>query len=70
MDIERRTSDPARRGGLPLPAKIALGGLAIWGALTLVQWVIFSALRFIRFGLFVVIVVALAGWVVSAKANR
>ena len=70
MDLERRTSDPARSSGLPLPAKIALGGLAIWGALTLVQWVIFSALRFIRFGLFVVIVVALAGWVVSAKASR
>lgn len=42
----------------------------MWGSLTIVQWVIFSALRFIRFGLFLVVVVALAGWAVSAKANR
>lgn len=70
MDLERRTSEPAPTGGLPLPAKIALGGLAIWGTLTVVQWVIFSALRFIRFGLFVVIVVALGSWVLSAKSSR
>ena len=70
MDLERRTSEPARSSGVPLPAKIALGALALWGTLTIVQWVIFSALRFIRFGLFVVVVVAVAGWVLSAKANR
>lgn len=70
MDLERRTSDPAPSGGLPFPAKIALGGLALFGAITLLQWVIFSALRFIRFGLFLVVVIALVGWAVSSKASR
>ncbi len=70
MDLERRSSGPAPAGGLPLPAKIALGGLALFGAVTLLQWVILGALRFIRFGLFVLVVVALVGWAVSAKANR
>ena len=70
MDLERRNSDPAPSGRLPLPAKIALGGLALFGAVTLVQWVLVSTLRFIRFGLFVVIVIALIGWALNAKANR
>jgi hypothetical protein len=70
MDLERRTSEPARSGGLPFPAKVALGALVVWGGVTVLQWAIFSALRFIRFGLFVVIVVALAAWVVSAKGDR
>jgi len=53
-----------------MPAKIALGGLALFGAVTLVQWVLVSTLRFIRFGLFVVIVIALIGWAINAKASR
>ena len=69
MDIERRTSDQDP-GGLPFPAKVALGGLAVFGAITLVQWVFFSALQFIRFGLFVVIALALFGWAVSSKGSR
>jgi len=34
------------------------------------DWFISSALRLIRFGLFVVIVIALFGWAVSAKGRR
>ncbi|MEM9467891.1 MAG: hypothetical protein AAGA90_21140 [Actinomycetota bacterium] len=70
MDLERRTSEPARSSGLPFPAKIALGGLAVWGAINLLQWVVFSALRFIQLGLFIVIIVSVAGWVLSSKASR
>ena len=47
MDSEPHTSNPD--DGLALPAKIALGGLALWEAPTIVQWVVFSAPRFIRF---------------------
>ena len=59
---------PAPR--LPLAAKIAVGALALWGTFTVLDWFISSALRLIRFGLFVVIVIALFGWAVSAKGRR
>ena len=55
---------------LPLAAKIAVGALALWGTFTVLDWFISSALRLIRFGLFVVIVIALFGWAVSAKGRR
>ena len=59
---------PAPR--LPLAAKIAVGALALWGTFTALDWFISSALRLIRFGLFVVIFIALFGWAVSAKGRR
>ena len=67
MDLERQTD---RSAGLPLSAKIALGAITLFVAFSAVTWVISGALRFIRFGLFVVIVVAVFGWAVSAKGNR
>ena len=70
MEPQRRASEPARNQGVPLPAKVAVGALAVWAGITLLQWVISGALQFIRLGLTVVIIVALAGWVLSAKANR
>lgn len=70
MELDRRTSGPAPSGGLSFPAKVAIGALAVWGTLTLAQWFILSALRFVRFGLFVVIVIAVLGWAVSAKGER
>ena len=69
MDLERRTDDSAS-GGLSFPAKVALGGIALLGAVIVVQWVLLSALRFIRFGLFIVIVIAVIGWILNAKARR
>lgn len=69
MNTERPTSETTHNG-LSLPAKVALGAFALFGVLTILQWVILSTLRFIQLGLFVVIVVALFGWAVSAKANR
>ena len=58
---------PAPR--LPLAAKIAVGALALWGTFTVLDWLISSALRLIRFGLFVVIVIALFGWAVSERTS-
>ncbi|MEO0492264.1 MAG: hypothetical protein AAF081_02485 [Actinomycetota bacterium] len=69
MDLDRQRAQPPAPG-LPLGAKIAIGALALWGGFTVLGWFISSALRFIRFGLFVVIVVALFSWAVSAKGNR
>ncbi|MEM9203463.1 MAG: hypothetical protein AAGC53_17590 [Actinomycetota bacterium] len=70
MELDRRTSDSSGGGGLALPAKIAIGGLALFGAISVLQWIIAGALRFIQIGIVLVVVMALAGWVVSAKANR
>ena len=71
MAIERRSTParPARRG-LPLPAVIAIGALAAFGAITLVQWFLASIIGVAKFVLFVVIVVAVAAWVVNTKGSR
>ncbi len=69
MAIEKAGEPPAR-SGLPLPAVVALGALAVFGAITAVQWVLSSLLGLIKFGLVVVVVVAVAAWVISSKANR
>lgn len=69
MDLDRQRAQPPAPG-LPFAAKIAIGAVALWGTFTVLGWFISSALRFIRFGLFVVIVIALFGWAVSAKGSR
>ena len=69
MNVDRPDAQPSSPR-LPFAAKIAVGALALWGTFTVLDWVISSALRLIRFGLFVVIVIALFGWAVSAKGRR
>lgn len=69
MDLERREETPSRRG-LSLPAQVAIGALALFGLVTLVQWALASLVGLVRFGLFVVIVVAVGAWVMNAKASR
>jgi len=69
MNADRPDAQPSSPR-LPLAAKIAVGALALWGTFTVLDWFISSALRLIRFGLFVVIVIALFGWAVSAKGRR
>lgn len=53
-----------------MPARLAIGALAIFGAVTMVQWVIGALLGAIKFALLVVVVVAVAGWVIGAKGSR
>lgn len=69
MDLERQNTSPPS-SGVPFAAKVAIGALVVWAGLSLLQWFIASALSFARFGLIVVIVVALFGWAVSSKGNR
>lgn len=69
MEIERQPTPPARRG-ISMPARLALGALAIFGAVTMVQWVIGAVLGIIKFALVVVVVVAVGAWVVGAKGSR
>ncbi|HAB57855.1 MAG: hypothetical protein CL433_06865 [Acidimicrobiaceae bacterium] len=69
MDFNRQDAQPSAPR-LPFAAKVALGALALWGLFTVLDWFISSALQLIRFGLFVVIVIALFAWAVSAKGRR
>ena len=47
-----------------------MGALAIFGAITLVQWVIASLLGVVKLALLVVVVVGIAAWVIGTKGNR
>lgn len=49
---------------------MVIGALAIFGAVMLVQWVIAALLGIIKFALVVVVVVAVAVWIVGAKGSR
>lgn len=69
MDIERRPSSPKRQG-ISLPARVVIGALSIFGAVMLVQWVIAALLGIIKFALVIVVVVAVAVWIVGAKGSR
>lgn len=70
MDLERSTSTAPRRAGLSLPARVAIGAVAVFGAITIVQWVIGALLGIVKFVLVVVVVIAVAVWVVGAKGSR
>ncbi len=52
------------------PAVIVIGGLAVFGAVTLVQWLLASILGLVKLIVAVVVLLGIAGWVVSTKANR
>lgn len=69
MEIEQQKNSPQQRG-LSLPARLVIGGLALFGAVTLVQWVLTSLIAIVKFGLVIVVVVGVAGWVLSAKSRR
>ena len=49
---------------------VAIGALAIFGAVMLVQWVVGALLATIKFALLVVIVIAVGAWIVGAKGSR
>jgi hypothetical protein len=69
VEIERQQHAPKRQG-ISMPARVAIGALAIFGALSLVQWVISAVVGTIKFALVVVVVVAVAGWIIGAKGSR
>jgi Flp pilus assembly protein TadB len=69
VEPEHRTRPPERRG-LTTPGRILLGALAVFGAITLVQWVLVSILAIVKFLLLIVVVLAVGAWVVGAKSSR
>lgn len=69
MEPEHPTRSPERRG-LTTPGRILLGALAVFGAITLMQWVLVSILAIVKFLLLIVVVLAVGAWVVGAKSSR
>jgi hypothetical protein len=69
MAIEKRETKPQRRG-LSLPAIVVIGALAVFGAITAVQFALGAVLGVAKFVLIVVVIGAVAAWVVSAKGRR
>lgn len=63
------TRSPERRG-IAAPGRILLGALAVFGAITMVQWVFVSILAIVKFLLLIVVVLAVGAWVVRAKGSR
>lgn len=56
--------------GLGLLPKIAIGALAVFGAISLVSWVVGQLLGLVKLILFVVVVGALVAWAITAKSER
>jgi hypothetical protein len=69
MAIEKHDRRPERQG-LPLPAVIVIGALAIFGAITAVQWALGAVVGVVKFGLVILIVFSVGAWIVSAKGRR
>ncbi|MDG2026405.1 MAG: hypothetical protein P8J50_04795 [Acidimicrobiales bacterium] len=69
MGLEHQKNAPSK-GGASLPTRLVIGGLAVFGAVSLVQWVLTSLIAFVKFGLLVVVVLGVVGGVLSAKAGR
>ena len=67
MEKPVRTDDDS---GLPLSATIAIGGLAIFGAVTLVGWLLGALLGIVKFVLAAVVIVAVLGWLAGRRLDR
>lgn len=55
---------------MSLPGRLVIGGLAVFGAVTLVQWVLASVLAIVKFVIVIVVLIGVVGWVLSAKSRR
>lgn len=60
----------ADRSGPSLLVRVAVGALALFGAVVLVQWVLTSVFGLVKSGLALVVIVAVAAAVLSAKSRR
>jgi hypothetical protein len=56
--------------GPSLAATVAIGGLAVFGAIALVQWLLGAVLGLVRFAIVVVVVVAVLSWLLGRRADR
>ena len=70
MNYAKNMSKSSKASGLPFPAVVVIAALAVFGVITIVQWLVGSFAGILKFGLFVLIVVAIAGWVINVKGKR
>ena len=70
MNYAKNMSKSSKASGLPFPAVVVIAALAVFGVITIVQWLVGSLAGILKFGLFVLIVVAIAGWVINVKGKR
>ncbi len=70
MNYAKNMSKSTKASGLPFPAVVVIAALAVFGVITIVQWLVGSLAGILKFGLFVLIVVAMAGWVINVKGKR
>lgn len=69
MEIDRNPNPP-RPPGLSAPARLVVGGLALFGVVSVVQWVMSSLFGIVKFGIIVGLVLAISAWVITAKGAR
>ena len=70
VNYAKDMSKSSKASGLPFPAVVVIAALAVFGVITMVQWLVGSLAGILKFGLFVLIVVAIAGWVINVKGKR
>ena len=66
MELERQPSD---NNEMSPASKIAVGALVLWAGLTVIQWIVLSAFRFVRFGLMVAVAVAVIALVLGGSSS-
>lgn len=59
-----------RLGGLPWPAQLVVGALAVVGAVTVVRWIVTAFAVLITLLMILVVFVALAFWVLTGRRRR
>ncbi len=52
---------------LPLAATIAIGGLALFGAITLAGWLLSAVLGLVKTIIAVVVIIAVIGWITGRR---
>lgn len=66
-------NEPVRRDDdtkLPLAATVAIGGLALFGAITLVGWVISAVVGVAKTLIAIAVIVALVAWLGGRRLDR
>ena len=69
VELERTDKSPQPRG-MSLTARVVVGALAVFVAITMVQWALTAILSIVKFGLVVAVIIAVGLWVISAKSSR
>ena len=69
--MEKKASGAVERlGGLPWPAQLIVGALALVGAVTVVRWIVTAFAVLITVLTILVVLVALAFWVLTGRRRR